>query len=154
MIILGIDPGYDRLGIAVIEGKNLLHSECFVTSAKDEFPVRLKSVGLKVKEIIEKYNPDIMSIESLFITNNQKTGMKVAETRGVIIYEASLKNLPIHEFIPSQIKLAVTGHGSSNKSQIIKMIPLLIKMDKIKRLDDEYDAIAVALTCQAYKKSI
>jgi len=156
MKILGIDPGYDRIGIAVIEGKNLLHSECFLTSRKDEYHVRLKEIGQRLSEIISEFSPDIMALESLFITKNQKTAMKVAEARGVISYEASLKNIPIKEYSPPQIKVAVTGHGGSDKNQIIKMIPLLLKMkvkkDSSKILDDEYDAIAVALTCQAHCK--
>ncbi len=150
MRILGIDPGYDRLGIAIVEDKTLLHSECFSTDPKDDFHTRLKDIGQRVHELIEKFEPDVMAIESLFITKNQKTAMKVAETRGVVSYEASLKDIPIHEYSPPQIKVAVTGHGRSDKTQIIKMIPLLIKMKAKKALDDEYDAIAVALTCQAY----
>ncbi len=150
MIILGIDPGYDRVGIAVIEDKSLLHSECFITSPKDDFHTRLKEIGLKINEIIRQYSPKILAIESLFITKNQKTAMKVAEARGVISYEAIKANMGIHEYSPPQIKVAVTGHGSSDKSQIIKMIPLLIKMKNKKALDDEYDAIAVAITCQAH----
>lgn len=150
MIILGIDPGYDRVGIAVIEDKSLLHSECFITSPKDDFHTRLKEIGLKINEIIRQYSPKILAIESLFITKNQKTAMKVAEARGVISYEAIKADMGIHEYSPPQIKVAVTGHGSSNKSQIIKMIPLLIKMKNKKALDDEYDAIAVAITCQAH----
>jgi crossover junction endodeoxyribonuclease RuvC len=148
--ILGIDPGYDRIGIAIIENKNLIYSECFDTNAKDSFHIRLKSIGLEIKRVIDKYNPDVLAIESLFITKNQKTAMKVAEARGVISYEACLKDIPIHEYSPPQIKVAVTGHGGSDKAQIIKMIPLLIKMRVKKALDDEYDAIAVALTCQAH----
>lgn len=150
MRILGIDPGYDRVGIAVIDNKSLLHSECFVTSPKDDFHIRLREIGIKIKEIIKEYSPKILAIESLFITKNQKTAMKVAEARGVISYEAILADMGIHEYSPPQIKVAVTGHGGSDKSQIIKMIPLLIKMQKKKALDDEYDAIAVALTCQAH----
>ncbi len=150
MIILGIDPGYDRIGIAVIEDKSLLHSECFLTSTKDDFHTRLKDIGQRIKEIIERYSPKILAIESLFITKNHKTAMKVAEARGVISYEAMLAGMGIHEYSPPQIKVAVTGHGGSDKSQIIKIIPLLIKMKSKKALDDEYDAIAVAITCQAH----
>ncbi len=154
MIILGIDPGYDRMGIAIIENKNLLYSECYSTSKEDDFHIRLKNIGQKINQIIKKYKPDVLAIESLFITKNQKTAMKVSESRGVILYEASLKNLLIKEYSPPQIKLAVTGHGSSDKTQIIKMIPLLLKIpikNKGKKsYDDEYDAIAVALTCQAH----
>ncbi len=150
MRILGIDPGYDRIGIAIIEDKTLLHSECFETNPKDDFYVRLRDLGLRVKKVIAEYKPDVMALESLFITKNQKTAMRVAEARGVISYEACLLDIPIHEYSPPQIKVAVTGHGGSDKAQIIKMIPLLIKMkDKGDALDDEYDAIAVALTCQA-----
>ena len=150
MRILVIDPGYDRVGIAIIEDKTLVHSECFQTSSKGEFHVRLKEVGQKIRAIIDEYSPDVMALESLFITKNQKTAMKVAEARGVISYEASLKEIPIHEYTPPQIKVAVTGHGGSDKAQIIKMIPLLLKFKAKKAQDDEYDAIAVALTCQAH----
>ena len=154
MKILGIDPGYGRIGIAIIDGKDLVHSECFSTSPKDDFHIRLKEIGQRVNALIKEYRPEVMAIESLFITKNQKTAMKVAEARGVISYEASLVDIPIHEYSPPQIKVAVTGHGGSDKAQITKMIPLLIKMlakdSKKKILDDEYDAIAVALTCQAH----
>ena len=153
MKILGIDPGYDRIGIAIIEGKTLIHSECFETDPKDDFHVRLKELGLHIKKIIDEYKPDVMALEALFITKNQKTAMKVAEARGVISYEACLFDIPIHEYSPPQIKVAVTGHGGSDKTQIIKMIPLLIKINNKKGArDDEYDAIAVALTCQAHIK--
>jgi crossover junction endodeoxyribonuclease RuvC len=148
--ILGIDPGYDRVGIAIIENKTLIFSECFDTDAKDSFHVRLKKIGLRIKEVITDHNPNVLALESLFITKNQKTAMKVAEARGVISYEACLKDIPIHEYSPPQIKVAVTGHGGSDKAQIIKMIPLLIKIKAKKTFDDEYDAIAVALTCQAH----
>jgi crossover junction endodeoxyribonuclease RuvC len=150
MKILGIDPGYDRLGIAIIENGVLIHSECFSTSSKDDFHKRLKEIGQRVNLIIEKFSPNVMAIESLFITKNHKTAMKVAEARGVISYEASLKNIQIHEYSPPQIKVAITGHGASDKTQIIKMIPLLLKIKAKKALDDEYDAIAIALTCQAH----
>jgi crossover junction endodeoxyribonuclease RuvC len=151
MKILGIDPGYDRVGIAVIEDNILLHSECFSTNPKEDFHLRLRDVGKRINKIIFDYCPDMMAIESLFITKNQKTAMKVAEARGVISYEASLKNIPIFEYSPPQIKVAITGHGGSDKTQIIKMIPLLLKIKAKKALDDEYDAIAVALTCQAHE---
>jgi crossover junction endodeoxyribonuclease RuvC len=162
MKILGIDPGYDRVGIAVVEknpqGKEvLLHSECLQTSVKDDFYTRLGHVGAKIGSVIASYSPDALAIETLFFTKNQKTAMRVAEARGVIIHEAIRKNISIFEYTPLQIKIAVTGHGGSDKSQMMKMIPLLVKIDSkkaaIARVDDEYDAIAVALTCCAREKS-
>ncbi len=151
MRILGIDPGYDRLGIAVIDNGILVHSECFTTSPKDDFHIRLREIGLRIRVVIEEFKPEAMALESLFVTKNQKTAMKVAEARGVISYEAILKDIPLFEYSPPQIKLAVTGHGGSDKTQIIKMIPLLLKTKLKKALDDEYDAIAVALTCDAHE---
>lgn len=154
MKILGIDPGYDRVGIAIIEKlpkqkEVVLYSDCFQTSAKDSFFTRLGQVGEEISQVIKKYSPETLAIESLFITKNQKTAMHVSEARGVIIYEAIKHGLTVHEYTPPQIKMAVTGYGSSDKDHVIKMIPLLVKMSKKKAKDDEYDAIAVALTCLA-----
>ena len=149
MRIIGIDPGYDRVGIAIIEKNKLLHSECLQTSAKDSFYTRLGQVGKRVGELIAEYSPDAMAIEELFITKNQKTAMRVSEARGVIIYQAVENDIPIFEYTPPQIKIAVTGNGGSDKTSVMKMIPLLIKLPTKKAQDDEYDAIAVALTCQA-----
>src|SRR5574343_269625 len=149
MKILGIDPGYDRLGIAIIENGSLIHSACFTTSNKDDFHERLAGIGERVKEIIKEFKPDSVAIETLFISKNQRTAMRVSEARGVILYESKLSNTKIYEYSPLQIKMAVTGYGKSDKTQIIKMIPLLIKIKNKDALDDEYDAIAVALTCQA-----
>lgn len=158
MKILGIDPGYDRVGIAVIEKKSgskesVLYSECLQTSVKDDFYTRLGQVGAKIAEVIEEYSPDALAIETLFITKNQKTAMRVAEARGVIIHEAVREKIPVFEYTPLQIKIAVTGHGGSDKDQVMKMIPLLVKIPKKQTVDDEFDAIAVALTCIAHEKS-
>ncbi len=154
MKILGIDPGYDRVGIAIIEKLRtqkeiVLYSDCFKTSTHDTFFMRLEQVGKGVENVIKKYKPDILAIESLFITKNQKTAMHVSEARGVIIYEAIKNGLKVFEYSPPQIKTAVTGYGSSDKDHVMKMIPLLVKMSSKKAQDDEYDAIAVALTCLA-----
>src|SRR3990167_3211738 len=97
MKILGIDPGYERVGGAVLEKnkgdqkEKVLFSECFKTSAKLEFSERLNLIGEEVRTIIKKYKPEVLSIETLFLTTNQKTVMRVAEARGVVIYEASLE---------------------------------------------------------------
>ncbi len=158
MRILGIDPGYDRVGIAIVEksGKNkevLIYSECFQTFSKDSFYIRLGQVGEKISAIIKTHSPHALAIESLFITKNQKTAMRVSEARGVIMYEAIKSGLSVYEYTPLQIKVAVTGHGGSDKVQVMKMIPLLVKLPAKKSQDDEYDAIAVALTCLAHEGS-
>lgn len=152
MKILGIDPGYDRLGIAIIEkvsGKKeeVVYSNCFTTSPKEAITERFFKIGQEVSRIIDQFQPQKMGIENLFLSKNQKTAMRVAEARGIIIYEATKRNLPICEYSPMEIKMALTGDGTSDKSRIIKMVNLLVKLPNKKALDDEYDAIAVALTC-------
>ena len=151
--VLAIDPGYERLGIAVAERVNgkdiLLFSECFQTSAKAAFPIRLRMLGEEIARVIEEFQPTVLAIETLFFTNNQKTAMNVSEARGVIVYEAARHGLPVAEYGPGQIKNATTGYGKSDKKQVISMLPKLIKISREIEHDDEYDAIACAITCLA-----
>ncbi len=154
MRILGIDPGFERLGMAVVEkskgGKEeVIFSCCFKTSAALQFPKRLVLLGDEMREVIKKYRPEVLAIETLFINTNQKTAMHVAEARGVIIYEAVRAGLEIFEFSPPQIKSSITGDGGADKAQILKMIKMLVKIDEKKKSDDEMDAVAVALTAFA-----
>lgn len=157
MKIISIDPGYERLGIAIIEKEKgqkerLIASDCLRTSSDLVFADRLVFLGLAIEELIQIHKPQALVIENLFISNNQKTAMRVAEVRGMLIYIAKKHGLEIEEYTPLQIKLAVTGDGKSSKDQVIKMISLLIKDLKKKALDDEYDAIAVGLAYFAYKR--
>ena len=159
MKILGLDPGFERLGVAILEKnksfgpaqdkEKVLFSECFKTSASLEFHVRLGLIGEEVKKIIKKYKPEVLSIETLFLTTNQKTVMHVAEARGVIIYEATCAGLKIFEASPPQIKIATTGYGKANKEQVMRMVKILVDIDNSKKSDDELDAIAIALTAFA-----
>ncbi len=155
MRILGIDPGYERLGVAILEKnkgdkkEKVLFSECFKTPAKLPFEERLIMIGGEVKKIIKQYKPDVLSIETLFLTTNHKTVMHVAEARGVVIYEAACAGLKIFEVSPPQIKMATTGYGKSDKTHINKMVKMLVEIDNSKKSDDELDAIAIALTAFA-----
>lgn len=156
-IILGIDPGFERLGISIIskqKGKKevLIHSECFKTKATIPFNKRVGQIGDQIENIIKKYKPSILGIENLFLTTNQTTVMRVAETRGVIIYLAEKNNLLIREYTPLQIKMAVTGYGKADKKQVMSMVSKLINLNGIKTSDDELDSIAVGLTTIAYEK--
>lgn len=157
MKILAIDPGYERLGIAVLEkekgGKEtLLFSECFKTSKKETHTQRLLKIGEKIEEIIKKYSPKALAIENIFLQNNQKTVMYVSETKGIILYMAEKYGLFIKEFSPPQIKLSVTGNGKADKKAMIKMVPLLVQTPKNIAFDDEYDAIAIGLCFFAHHK--
>lgn len=156
-IIMGVDPGYGRVGIAIIEktlkDDHLAYSECFETNPKLPHHKRLFDVACKISEIIEKYNPRELALETLLFSKNQKTALAVAEARGVILVEAAKHGLVVREFNPNQIKLAVTGYGKSDKKQVISMVKRLVKIGDSNKLDDEYDAIAVALTCSSIKLS-
>ncbi|MDE2030690.1 MAG: crossover junction endodeoxyribonuclease RuvC [Patescibacteria group bacterium] len=159
MKILAIDPGFERVGTAIIEhhikGKDVLvYSNCFKTSADIPFHQRLAFIGEEVNRLIKKYNPKALAIEKLYFTTNQKTVMNVAEARGVIMYCASSKNLSIFEYTPPSIKLAVTGYGKASKDMVIRMVPKLIEMKTVTNSDDELDAIAIGLTCLACEKLI
>ena len=168
MLILGIDPGFERLGIAILEKdktekkERVMFSECFKTSAKLDFSERLRLIGEEVRKITKKYKPEVLAIETLFLNTNQKTVMRVAEARGVVVYEASQAGLKIFEASPPQIKIATTGYGRANKEQIKKMVRILVDVNPVRGregsqrpsasngTDDAMDAIAVALTAFAH----
>ena len=170
MKILGIDPGFERLGVAVLEKEKgdkkekVIFSECFKTSAKLEFSERLFLIGKEVERVIKKYKPEVLAIETLFLTTNQKTVMHVAEARGVVIYECAKAHMKIFEASPPQIKIATTGYGKASKEQIMKMVKILVDIDNSKtspndqkhsvgrESDDELDAVAIALTAFAHIK--
>ena len=155
---LGIDPGYQRMGLAVIEknekGKeSLVYSDCIQTSNALPHTERLRLLGESVRKTIIDYQPTHMGIEKLYFNGNQKTAMFVAEARGVMLLCGAEAGLVITEFTPPEIKLAIAGYGRADKKQVFDMISKLINIPKTKRLDDEYDAIATALTASAcYRK--
>ena len=106
-------------------------------------PVQAKGL----KKIIKDSKPDIMAIEKLFFTANQKTALKVAEARGVALLLAAENDLKVFEFTPLEVKMAMTGYGRAEKDQVRKMVLAMLKISGGKKLDDEIDAIAIALTC-------
>ncbi len=157
MKILGIDPGYERLGIAILERNDgekekLIFSETFQTDKKIIFIERLFLVVTRIEEIIKIFKPEVLSIEKLFFNTNQKTATNVSEVRGAIIFTALKNKLLVAEYTPLEIKTAITGYGRSDKKQVTYMTSQLIKVDTKIKYDDEWDAIAVALTFFAYNQ--
>lgn len=157
MTILSIDPGYERVGIAVLEkDKNnkeiVIYSNCFKTSKNFQFIERLNLIGKEIEALIKKFKPNILAIEKLFFNTNQKTATMVSETRGAIIYIALKNKLKVFEYTPLQVKSAVCGDGHGDKKQVISMVKNLIKIEKEIKYDDEYDAIAVGITCIASER--
>jgi len=143
--VIAIDPGYDRLGVAVCEKDSLLFSTCITTDRKLPHHQRLLIIGEGVRDVINKWQPQDLAIESLFFNQNTSNALKVAEARGIIFYEAGISKLGVYEYSPQDVKIAVTGYGKADKLQVETMVRRLLKMDDKKRLDDELDAIAIGI---------
>ena len=156
MKVIAIDPGYDRLGVAVMEHdgqKEILHySACIETDKKLDLPDRLHQLGEAFTKLLEEYEPDCLAAETLFFNKNVKTALGVAHARGILLYLAKTAGAEVREFGPSEIKVAVTGYGKSDKNAVIDMVKRLVPSAPEKALDDEYDAIAVGITCLAHHR--
>ena len=159
MRVLAIDPGYERLGVAILEKtprdrrEKVLFSTCIRTSPKQSHPERLHTLWVQLEELCTLYSPEYGSIEKLFFSKNQKTALLVAEARGVVLALMKKNNLQIMELFPNEIKVAVTGTGNTDKKMVITMVDKLVALTDSKRTDDEYDAIACGITFFAQHKT-
>ena len=153
MIILGIDPGYAITGYALIDYTDqkfkVLDYGLVTTKANSYFPERLLLIERSLETLINKYKPDVMAIEELFFSRNTTTAIGTAQARGVAVVTGARYKLPVFEYTPKQVKLAVTGYGNSEKIQVQEMVKVLLKLNKIPEPDDVADALAVAL-CHAH----
>lgn len=150
MIILGIDPGIAIVGWGVIEynkgSVRAVEYGAIRTESGLAVEDRLAIIHRELYEIIERHKPECMSIEELFWNTNQKTGIIVAEARGVIICLARRMGLKIYEYTPLQAKQAVTGYGRADKKQMEMMVTTLLKLSETPKPDDTADALAIAIT--------
>src|SRR3989344_3929249 len=147
MRVLAFDPGYERLGVAVLEKQNgpsatlgagrevLLYSGCIRTPAKAPFADRLKKLGREAESLIDTWQPTAVALEEVFFEKNAKTAMQVAEVRGALMYIAAAAGLEVHHYTPGEVKVAVTGYGGSDKRAIAAMVPKLLRLSEGKRLD-------------------
>ena len=149
MIVLGIDPGYGRVGYGVIDyTKNkykAIEYGSITTEANSPLPKRLHKIELELRGIISRYKIDAVSIEDLYFNNNSKTAIKVAEARGVILNTVESEHIPIYEYTPLHAKLAIVGYGRAEKIQVKNMVKEFLKLDKMPKLDDTTDALAIAI---------
>jgi len=153
MRILAVDPGYDRLGVAVLERDGqqeiLVYSGCIETDKTADLNDRLHALGTELQTLLTTYQPDSVAVETLFFNKNIATALKVAHARGIIIYLAKRAGVAVYEYGPQEIKVAVTGYGKSDKPAVIAMVKRLIVNAPESALDDEYDAIAIGITALA-----
>lgn len=153
MRILGIDPGIAIVGWGVLDYAGFkfrpVAYDSITTKAGLPVEERLSQVYTQLSEIIEKYKPEAMAVEELFWNTNQKTGIVVAEARGVILLCARQHGVPIFEYTPLQVKQAVVGYGRAEKKQVITMVTTLLGLEKPPKPDDTADALALAM-CHAH----
>ncbi len=150
MRILGIDPGIAIVGWGVIDyvkyKYNPLAYDSILTKAGLPVEERLIQIHEQLSYIMEKYRPEAMAVEELFWNTNQKTGIVVAEARGIILLAARQHRIPIFEYTPLQVKQAVVGYGRADKKQVITMVTTLLGLEKPPKPDDTADALALAMT--------
>ena len=153
MIILGIDPGYAITGYGVVDYSGnhfkLIASGAIETKKGVPFPKRIQKIYDDMMTLIETYKPDVIAVEELFFNTNITTGIQVAHGRGAVIISASKTDTPIFEYTPLQVKQAVVGYGRADKKQVQMMVKAILNLEKIPKLDDTTDAIAIAI-CHAH----
>lgn len=157
MKVLGIDPGYARLGYGVTE-RNGIESVCLdygvMETHKDmSHTERLLAVKVAVEDLIKRYRPDVVGVEELLFQKNVKTAIQVAEARGVILLTAVAQNVPVFEIGPKQIKMALTSDGAADKTQVQQMVKQILKLKETPQPDDAADALAIALVTEQLWKN-
>ncbi len=158
MRILGIDPGYGIIGFSIIDKSNSGNEVVdygVITTPKDmPFDHRLKAIYDSMNTLVDKFSPNECAIEKLYFNKNITTGIPVAEARGVILLSIVNRDIPIYEYTPQQIKMALTGVGKADKHQMQFMVKTLLNLKAVPRPDDAADAVAVALCHSQTNKSM
>ncbi len=157
LVVLGIDPGYAIIGYGVVAFDNVrfkpIEYGAVTTDAKELFSDRLDKIFNEISLIIDKYKPDALSIEKLYFNTNATTAIDVAQARGVIVLAARLKNIPVYQYTPLQVKQAVTGYGRAEKRQVQEMVKHILGLSKVPKPDDTADALAIAICHSHYAAS-
>ncbi len=150
MRILGIDPGSTRIGYGLIEGgasPRALDFGLIEIAAKSKTE-KIKELHDRFKKLLTQTTPDLVAIEELFFSKNQKTAIEVAEARGIMKLLVIQARVPLLEYGPREVKLAITNNGVADKRAVTTMVERILKI-KIKGPDDIADALAIALTAAA-----
>ena len=153
MILLGVDPGTAATGFGVVErtGSTLraLDYGCFETAAGDALPERLLAIHAALGRLIELHRPELVAVERLFFNRNVQTAFAVGQARGAVLLTAAQHGLPVYEYGPHEVKMAVTGYGRAGKDQVQRMVQTVLGLTALPKPDDAADALAVAI-CLAH----
>ena len=152
MVILGIDPGLAHTGWGVVETRGPVCRAraygCVATRASESIDVRLGRIYRELREVIERYGPTELAIESIYFGENTKSAIATAQARGAAIVACSTAGLTVGEYTPMQIKQAVVGTGAADKRQVMYMVRTILELDHEPRPDHAADALAAAV-CHA-----
>jgi len=150
MRILGLDPGTAITGFGLIEANNdnltCLHYGAIRTEAGTKDEDRLVLIYSELESLLKEYKPEAVAIEKIFFFKNPKTIIPVSQARGILLLAIAKQNIPIFEFTPLQVKMAVTGYGRAQKNQVQEMVKNLLNLEKIPKPDDAADALAIAIS--------
>ena len=151
MKILGIDPGTRITGYGLIDKdeRKIRHLDngLIVNAVTATTPDKLYKIYLEVKRLIAEFKPDVVALEDIFVSQNVKSSLKLGQTRGVVMLAAAEAGIPVAEYLPTQVKQAVSNFGRANKEEVQKMVRLLLNLKEVAQ-EDASDALAVAL-CHA-----
>lgn len=156
MVVLGIDPGTRQTGYAVVEasGDAVLVVDSGAVSASPRYPFheRLRIIFDGLVDIVERYRPDEIAVEDVFVKKNVRVALKIGHIRGVALLVAAMHEVPVGEYSPGAIKQAIVGSGSASKEQVKFMVTALLKLVDVPG-EDEADALAVAL-CHIHRRRL
>lgn len=156
MIILATDSGIERTGYAFFDKSDqrheLIHYGCIITEKNWSIEKRLEKIYDDLTSLLVKYHPEKIIIERLFFNTNQKTAVSIAQSQGVLLLLAAKHHLSAEFLTPLQVKYILTGYGRSDKTNVRKMVQLLLRFDILPKLDDIVDAIACGLAYCTLKK--
>ncbi|UZE93392.1 MAG: crossover junction endodeoxyribonuclease RuvC [Candidatus Nealsonbacteria bacterium] len=149
MIVLGIDPGTANTGYGIVKkAKTLkcLNYNVIHTVPNSNPGERLRIINNKLSKIIKEYKPDVLAIENVYFFKNLKTAIPVSQAKGSILLTAAKKKVPVYEFSPLQVKLAITGNGRADKKEVQKKIKKMLKLKEVPKPSHAADALAIAIT--------
>ena len=144
-VILGVDPGLTRCGYGLINGSSAIGFGLFTSSPESDPSIRVGEIAKGLEGIILEHKPDLIALERVFAQANLRSVMGVAQISGALMAIAHNHNIPLEFFTPSEVKLAVTGHGRSDKQQVSKMVASFLKLSEVPKPADVADALAVAI---------
>jgi crossover junction endodeoxyribonuclease RuvC len=152
--VLGIDPGSRATGFGVVGAERgavtVIASGTVEAPASAAFSERLRAVHEGIRAVIAEHAPDEAAIEDAFLAKNVKTVAQISQVRGVLLLALEMAGLPVTQYAPREVKLAVSGNGNASKEQVGRMVARLLALPATAESLDESDALAVAL-CHAHR---